>query len=548
MSTSSLHHYPSQNSKQRIRFVALKTFVLFALAFVNIQPAHAKISKHSNGTIEVTRGNSYFTIWDYTASQKKSSYGIKGQDRTIGQYAETRPPVKCAPKMLVKFKIDANYRKDKSGFVKNKPLTAKSMQIEDFLHAYREAYLYICPEIQTIEYEAKVQFAHPDTTAVVYYAKTRVASKWRIEEGKADGLPALDTLVNIRYRTYDWTVEVNVNGKCREQPIIELSRVKQSTMTKMPNFYNYKAAAQQAASAYFSKCPEAKIARMSLAPLPHDYMCDRGEVCQFTVLKSTPGAIDIGNVKYLRGSRNGIPPGGFRIKSKSEIALENNGQFKKYRAGVYLSALYAGNFEVAREQDRLFSQPYRKMMNGRGGKDMATMMLMPSKGFSMTQREVDTLAEIMGKLYGDLSMIDMAMATYLFSYPNIYSACLEADAPGFTLTQEWQDVTTQGGFEIHRGPVQTTVTTYRANRKFHKILEGLVGTNPQMAGIIDGFLRSSPVLSISDTNAGVYAIMRDNKCDSPVIQQLETHLIEYWNQYHNRAEPYRAQMKKQLHL
>lgn len=526
--------------------IATKALLLIALSLMLIPSAQAKISKHSNGTIEVTRGNSYFTIWDYSAGRGQPLYGIKGQDRTLGQYAESNPPVKCAASMLVKFNIDANHRKDKSGLSKNKPLTAKNMQIEDFLHAYREAYLYICPEIQTIEYEAKVQFAYPDRTAVVYYAKTEAASKWRIQEGEANGLPTSDTLVNIRYRTSDWTVEVNVQGKCREEPIIALSRVKQSTMTKMPNFQNYKAAASQAASAYFKNCPTAEIARMSLSPLPHDYSCKRGETCQLTVLKSALGTVDTGNVKYIRGARNGIPPGGFRNKSTSEIALENSGQFKSYRAGVYLSAIYAGDFEVARQQDRLFSQPYRQMMNGRGGKDMATMMLLPVKGFGMTQQDVDALAAAMSALYGKLSMIDMAMATYLFSYPNIYSACLEPNAPGFTLTQEWQEVTTQGGFEIHRGPVQTSTTTYRANRKFISVLEGVIGTSPQTAGFIDQLLRGSPALSIADTNAGIYAIMRDNKCDSPVIQQLETNLIKYWNQYQKRIKPIRAQMEKQF--
>ncbi|MEM8800526.1 MAG: hypothetical protein AAGF15_10655 [Pseudomonadota bacterium] len=508
------------------------------------QATKARIVDGGNGSIFVSVGDALFTIQKQTVYRPNDPirYLITGGDKTNAVFAYRQGSGRCTARDQVKFFIDVNSRRDRYRFRKTMAVTANELVIEDFIHAYKAALRHACPNTKAIDFEGQITLGDGEGTKLTYQAKVEAASGWKIQEGTAAGFAPPGVIISFRYRSPDWTVEANVKGDCRDNPVVALTRIQQSTMTKMPTFRDYKRAAAAVAPSYFQRCPDAEVARMSLRPMPHDYSCEWGETCQFTVQRSTPDLVDTGNVKYVRGARNGVPPGGFRTKSEAEIAFETSGLFKDYRAGVYLSALYAGDFTVARTQDRLFSQPYRKLVEGRSGQQLATLMLLPLKGMSMRQAEVDQLAATLQRLNAELSMINTVMATYLFSYPNIYQDCMEPDAPGVVLTTSWREVTTQGGFVVHEGPIETSKRIYRANRRFYKILEAVVGTEPQIVGITDRMLRGSPALSVSDANAGVYRLMRNYRCDSAEIKQLERHLIEYWNDYQKRIGPYLSRL------
>lgn len=523
-----------------IQKVACILWAVLALSFMTMTTASAEISKHSNGTILVTEGNAYFSIWNYQRRPgKPPMYGIKAEDRTVGLFNKSGPPIKCSSVIDVKFDYDFSLLSIPTNFNKDTVLTADDFQGHDFLKAYREAFSYVCEDMEKITFEIAFRLPYPETTSLIYKSKAEKASNWRLTEGADAGYSA-EKLVSFSYRSPDYTVDANVNAKCSDEPVIGLTRVQQTTMTKMPTLANYEESAPLVAEAYFNTCDKAEFVHLTLSPLPDDYACGKDEVCRFTIQKSALNVVDKGNIKYLRGARKGIPPGGFRYKSDAEIALEANGQFKNYRAGTYLSAIYAGEFDVAKTHDKLFVQPYVQMM---GGSDMAALTLFFKQGFDVTESEIADVQKDMENYYSQMSMIDLAMATYLFSYPNIYSQCMEPNAPSITVTTDWQEVTTQGGFELHRGPVQTTVETFEANRKFYPILKKVVGTEPRLAGFVDTIFRQSPVYSIADTNAGIYAIMDDYRCDSPEIKQLETNLVKYWEDYHRRISPLREKVE-----
>lgn len=153
-----------------------------------------------------------------------------------------------------------------------------------------------------------------------------------------------------------------------------------------------------------------------------------------------------------------------------------SGPYCQFTAGLYLDAIYRGDFKKAAEIERMGSNKHLK------------------------------------------PVADLLLGDYIYFYPEDYASCLQADY-SLKIGTEF----TNSNSAVKR----EMVSNYRYNKKFKQACE-----------IVCKFRGLSDVMSTGSfvhdkTRKGLEESMKTLKCDDPAVQQFENNLLKYFNQIHN---------------
>lgn len=152
------------------------------------------------------------------------------------------------------------------------------------------------------------------------------------------------------------------------------------------------------------------------------------------------------------------------------------GPYCRFTAGLYLDAIYRGDF-----------------------------------------KKLSQIEELMG--VGHLKpVVDFLLGDYIYFYPEDYGSCLQAD---YNLKVGTEFTNSFGGNK------REMVSTYRYNKKFKQACEIVC----KFRGISDVMRLGIPLHD--QARAGLEQSMSELRCDDPAVQQFERNLLKYFNKVHN---------------
>lgn len=226
-----------------------------------------------------------------------------------------------------------------------------------------------------------------------------------------------------------------------------------------------------------------------------------------------------------------------RRSEKTVETLSSSGAFSGYPAGLYLSAIAAGEFDVARELDRQAAEPYVAWFAGQDDYLRVIALMSGNAG-----RFEEFRASFLG-LFSEFSLVSPLAATYVLSYDANYQACLGSDRVTVTVVEEWQDVLSDGyGFEISRGAVERFETDFSTKPELGEILRVVAGKSPKLLGVLDEHFRGGDTITAADISRGITQMMRSQSCDAPETLRFESNMREYWQAWSARTKKYTSRM------
>jgi len=136
-------------------------------------------------------------------------------------------------------------------------------------------------------------------------------------------------------------------------------------------------------------------------------------------------------------------------------------------------------------------------------------------------------------------MISPMLGFFMVSYEHMYPECMDADAIPFEQTTHFYTVVTAGfGAEVGRFSAGSSTQYWNINRRHAAIFEKLDGDtkSPESLGFfgnvygnrIEVDLQES-LQFLSNSMRGMRNAMKENSCDSEVMQRLDENLLQIYS-------------------
>ena len=233
------------------------------------------------------------------------------------------------------------------------------------------------------------------------------------------------------------------------------------------------------------------------------------------------------------------------VDVKEEIKnLTAQGKFKDLPGGLYLSAIYDGQFEVLKHLDRQAATQFNKQMNALGGTEILGSF---TALFANQTSRSNKITDLYRNLFEHYSLIAPAMASYVLSFGEIYPQCLGDNPVSKKVVTELQDVLTDGyGFEV---PISSTriESVYRVKQELGDILFKYSDKmSLSITGALNNALLKQGEISIQDVNLGTIKAMRQLSCDSAEAEQFESNLLSYWREHNKKSLSYSDELRALL--
>jgi TPR repeat protein len=251
---------------------------------------------------------------------------------------------------------------------------------------------------------------------------------------------------------------------------------------------------------------------------------DKEEAARWYRLAAAHGE-DVGRQNLDQLAReNEVDPNETRAETAqtaSDSQLNGAGPFSG-DAAAYLNALYRNDIAAVDAMDRQFARPFQQSMEMMGQTGIYSLYAVLSGG----RFSGDGIQKTMSEATANLSLVGPLTVAYIVNYEHIYPGCMDKSPLIYEQTTISQTVFKNFlGFEVYSSLPVTSTQQFRVNRRFKDVFDNLGSADSSGAGFSDWLFGDPKAIKLLDVLADMRQAMRDNKCNSQVMRQLETNML-----------------------